>query len=480
MRPRTTWLRPNSARARVVAWVLPLVLGSLAIVTVTTWLLMIRSADNRMRESLRTEIAEFTTLTEAGVDPATGAPFSTVTDVLRVVITYNLARPNEKFLGYVDGTFELQSRQQAPIKISEDAAFTALVGTTTVPTEGSYDSASGEVVYLAVPVALDGDPTPAVVVAAYFADQERQPADDVAVLMLLVGAGASVVAAVGAWIVAGRILMPVKNIADTATAITDSNLSRRIPHESSGRRTDEMGTLVDSINAMLDRLEAGSAAQRRFLDDAGHELRTPITIVRGHLDVLDTSDPDDVRDTVTLVDDELERMNRLVADLLLLTRAEQTSFVAPTDVDVSELTRTIFDKVHRLADREWVLETTAPVNAHLDEQRMTQAVVALAENATHHTRPGDRIGIGSQLSDSDIRFWVTDAGSGIAEADRERIFERFARGRDGTRRSEGAGLGLSIVTAIARAHGGRVVVGSSLGHGSTFTITVPVSAGKNQ
>ncbi|MGA9870370.1 MAG: HAMP domain-containing sensor histidine kinase [Rhodococcus sp. (in: high G+C Gram-positive bacteria)] len=471
--------RPSSARGRIIAWVLPLVLGSLAIVTVTTWLLMIRSADDRMRESLRTEIAEFTTLTEAGVDPGTGEPFAGVTDVLRVVITYNLARPNEKFLGYVNGNFELQSRQQAPIKLSEDTAFTALVGSVDRATEGSYDSAAGEVFYLAVPVALDGDPTPGVVVAAYFADQERQAADDVAVLMLLVGAATSVIAAAGAWVIAGRILAPVKNIADTTRAITDSNLSKRIPHENAGKRTDEMGMLVDSVNAMLDRLEAGAAGQRRFLDDAGHELRTPITIVRGHLDVLDTSDPNDVRETVALVDDELSRMNRLVTDLLLLTRAEQTSFATPTEVDVDELTRTVFDKVTRLAERDWVLETAAPIRARLDQQRMTQAVLALAENATHHTRTGDRIGIGSQLSDGDIRFWVTDAGSGIADEDRDRIFERFARGRDGTRRSEGAGLGLSIVTAIASAHGGRVGVGSSLGHGSTFTITIPVDTKKD-
>lgn len=472
-------LRPRSARARIIAWVLPLVLGSLAIVTVTTWLLMIRSTDDRMRESLRTEIAEFTTLTEAGVDPGTGAPFGSVTDVLRVVITYNLARPNEKFLGYVDGEFALQSRQQAPIRLSEDVGFTETVGSVREATEGSYDSAAGEVVYLAVPVALDGDPTPAVVVAAYFADQERQAADDVAVLMLVVGAATSVIAAAGAWVVAGRILAPVKNIADTAMAITDSNLSERIPHSDAGKRTDEMGMLVDSVNAMLDRLETGAAGQRRFLDDAGHELRTPITIVRGHLDVLDTSDPGDVRETIALVDDELGRMNRLVTDLLLLTRAEQTSFVTPTVVGVDDLTRTVFDKATRLADREWVLETTAPITASLDAQRMTQALLALAENATHHTQDGNRIGIGSQQSDGDIRFWVTDSGTGIADDDRERIFERFARGRDGTRRSEGAGLGLSIVTAIATAHGGRVGVGSSLGHGSTFSITIPLAAGED-
>lgn len=474
MRTRLLALRPTSARSRIFSWVLLLVLASLAAVTVTTWLLMIRATDNRMRESLRTEIAEFTTLTDAGVDPGTGAPFDDINDVLRVVITYNLARPNEKFLGYVDGTFAVQSRQQAPVRLSDDTGFTAEVGSVTAPVEGSYSSAAGEVVYLAVPVSLAGDPVPGVVVAAYFADQERASADETATLMLVVGGVTSVLAAVGAWFVAGRIMSPIRHIAATARTITETDLSGRITDARTTGPGDDIADLIDTLNSMLDRIESGAASQRRFLDDAGHELRTPITIVRGHLDVLDHGDPADVRDTVALVDDELDRMNRLVADLLLLTRADQTSFVTPVDTDVDALTRSVFEKVTTLADREWVLEASATVHAPLDAQRLTQALLALADNATHHTIPGSSVGIGSQLSDGDIRFWVTDSGPGIERDEQERIFERFARGRNGTRRTEGAGLGLSIVTAIAQAHRGRVSVGSAPGHGATFTISIPL------
>lgn len=477
MKPtRLLALRPRSARSRIFSWVLLLVLASLAAVTITTWLLMIRATDNRMRDSLRTEIAEFTTLTEAGVDPGTGEPFESITDVLRVVITYNLARPNEKFLGYVDGQFAVQSRQQAPIRLSDDTRLTETVGSVSTPVEGTYDSAAGEVFYLAVPVALEGDPQTGVVVAAYFADQERRSANDTAFLMLVVGASTSIVAAAGAWFMAGRIMAPIEHITGTARSITETDLSGRIPHDASAHRNDEIGSLVATLNSMLDRLEAGAASQRRFLDDAGHELRTPITIVRGHLDVLDADDPSDVRETVELVDDELERMNRLVADLLLLTRSRQNEFVTLEDTDVDALTRTVFGKVTSLADRDWVLESSATVHAALDGQRLTQALLALADNATHHTEPGDRIGIGSQLSDGDIRFWVSDSGPGIERDQQERIFERFARGRNGTRRTEGAGLGLSIVTAIAEAHGGRVGVGSAPGHGATFTVLVPLTA----
>lgn len=465
-------LRATSARTRIIGWVLLLVLCSLTVVTVLTWLLMNRATDQRMRESLRTEIAEFTALTETGVDPGTGEPFASVSDVLRVVITYNLARPNEKFLGYVDGGFQFQSRQQAPVKLAEDTAFTELVGSVSETTEGSYDSGAGEVLYLAVPVTLENQTSQGVVVAAYFADQERESADDTARLMLAVGAVTSLAAAGGAWVVAGRILAPVRDIAQTARTITDTDLSGRIP-QSASARGDEIATLVTSLNSMLDRVETGVRGQRRFVDDAGHELRTPITIVRGHLEVMDTQDPDDVRQTIALVDDELERMNRMVSDLLLLARAEQPEFVRPDETDVAILSAEIYDKVAKLDDRQWVLETFTSVHASLDAQRITQAMVALADNAAQHTSIGDRIGIGSQLSDGEIRFWVTDTGPGVQQEDQDVIFERFARGTGSTGRSDGAGLGLSIVQAIAAAHGGRVTFGSAPGRGATFTITVP-------
>ncbi|MPQ98779.1 HAMP domain-containing protein [Modestobacter sp. I12A-02628] len=444
---------------------------SLAVVTFVTWRLLIRATDERMDAALRAEVTEFSALTLSGFDPLTGQPFTGVDAVLRSVITYNLARPNEKFLGYVDGTYRFQSRIEAPVLLSEDAAFTRLVGSVTSTQAGSYDSGAGEVLYLAVPVSLQGDPQRGVVVVAYFADQEREPAAQTARLMLGVGALTTLAAAGGAWVVAGRILRPVRDVATTAQGITETDLSGRIPVE--GRASDELTDLAHSVNAMLDRVETGVAAQRRFLDDAGHELRTPITIVRGHLDVLDPADPADVRETVALVDDELDRMNRIVSDLLLLARAEQPAFVRPQPVDVAALTADVFDKVRRLGDHAWVLEDVAQVDAVLDPQRVTQALVALADNAARYTDAGGRIALGSRLSADDLRFWVADSGPGVDAGDRERVFERFARGRSGARRSDGAGLGLSIVTAIAGAHGGRVVLDSVPGRGATFTLVLP-------
>ena len=467
---RRRWV-PRSARSRIIGWVLLLVLLALALVTLVTWRLLIRSIDELMDLALRAEVEEFSQIVEGNIDPGTGEQFDSVDDVLRTVITYNLARPNEKFLGYVDGQYRFQSRIEAPVLLSEDAAFTELAGGVTETEAGTYDRGAGEVRYLAVPVTLEGDPARGVVVVAYFADQERQAADDTARLMLLVGAGTMLLAAAGAWVVAGRILRPVRDVAATAQGITATDLSGRIPV--ADRPADELAELAASVNAMLDRVERGVAAQRRFLDDAGHELRTPITIVRGHLDVLDPTDPDDVREAVALVDDELDRMNRMVSDLLLLARAEQPAFVRAQPVDVAALTTDVYGKVRRLGDRNWVLETAATVDALLDPQRVTQAMIALADNAVRYTAPGTRIAVGSQWAGGELRFWVADSGPGVSPADRERVFERFARGEAGARRSDGAGLGLSIVQAIAAAHGGRVLLDSVEGRGATFSLVLP-------
>ncbi|MGI8627531.1 MAG: sensor histidine kinase [Geodermatophilaceae bacterium] len=422
-----------------------------------------------MDSSLHGEIAEFGRLTESGVNTRTGERFGSVDEVLEFAITFNLAQPNEKFLGYVDGDFAYQSRQQAPVLLSEDPVFATLVGSVDSTLAGLYESGAGEVRYLAVPVSLAGDPAQGVIVVAYFADQERQAADEAARVMLLVGGGTLVLASLAAWILAGRILRPIRAITDAARQIGETDLSRRIDLPSGPQ--DEIAELGATFNGMLDRLEAGFDSQRRFLDDVSHELRTPITIVRGHMELLDTQNPADIAETTALVDDELERMNRLVTDLLTLARSEQPEFVVPVPTDAGTLTHAIFDKVGALADRNWMLESVAWSTVFLDPQRITQAMIALAHNATHHTETEDRISLGSRVMDGNLWLWVSDSGTGLEPGTERRLFERFAQGNSA--RSDGAGLGLAIVGAIVAAHRGRVAVDSSPGRGATFTLVLP-------
>jgi signal transduction histidine kinase len=257
-------------------------------------------------------------------------------------------------------------------------------------------------------------------------------------------------------------------VTEAARGISESDLRGRI--EVTG--TDEIARLAQTFNEMLDRLEEAFTTQRRFIDDASHELRTPITVIQGQLDVLG-DDPEERGKTLEIVMDELDRMSRFVTDLLLLARADQPDFLALGSVDVSTLSEEVFTKAKSLATRDWRMDATGSGFMIGDRQRLTQALIQLAQNAVQHTHEGEVISLGSSVSDGRVRFWVTDTGPGIPPSEQSHIFDRFHRGHPRAS-SEGAGLGLSIVRAIAEAHHGRVELNSRLGEGSSFTIVIPV------
>jgi two-component system, OmpR family, sensor kinase len=224
---------------------------------------------------------------------------------------------------------------------------------------------------------------------------------------------------------------------------------------------------------MLDRLEGSFTSQRTFLDDAGHELRTPLTVLRTHLELLTPDDPREVEETRTLLLDEVDRMSRLVEDMTLLAKSNRPDFLRLDAVDVEQLTRTAFAKATALGPRDWLLDEVARGTAQLDQQRVTQAVLQLADNAVKHTDLDATIRVGSRVEAGILRIWVRDSGAGVPTQDRELIFERFGRSqvRGG---DEGFGLGLSIVKAIAESHGGSAMVVDVIPHGAEFLLTLPL------
>lgn len=167
-------------------------------------------------------------------------------------------------------------------------------------------------------------------------------------------------------------------------------------------------------------------------------------------------------------------MARLVQDLLLLSESERPDFLDRRPVELHALLPEVFTKVSALADRQWVYDGAVPVELDADPQRLTQALMQLAQNAVQHTRDDQVIALGASRDGDRVHVRVRDEGEGIAEADRERVFERFARATGQARRSDGHGLGLAIFCAIADAHGGRVELDTQLGRGSTFRLVLPV------
>ncbi|MDX2239452.1 MAG: HAMP domain-containing sensor histidine kinase [Leptolyngbyaceae cyanobacterium bins.302] len=270
-----------------------------------------------------------------------------------------------------------------------------------------------------------------------------------------------------AWFTAGRVLYPLRLLIKTAHSITESDMTQRIPVQGK----DEIAELATTVNEMLDRLQAAFDSQKEFLKDASHELRTPITIIQGHLEMLKYQPHKE--DTIALVMDELERMSRLVNDLLLLAKAERSDFLRLKPEELDWLTEAIYLKARGLADRDWRLESKGLSPITVDGQRLTQAVMNLVQNAIRHTQPGDTIALGSSVKGDYAYFWVRDTGEGITPENQKRIFERFVRAT-GDSHSEGYGLGLSIVAAIVQSHGGRVELVSQVGQGSTFTVVLPL------
>ena len=239
-------------------------------------------------------------------------------------------------------------------------------------------------------------------------------------------------------------MSPLRSLRHTAQRITETDLSERIPVDQLAG--DEVGDLGRTMNSMLDRLSASFDNQRRLLDDAGHELKTPITIVRGHLELVDPQDPADVIETRDLAIEELDRMRRLVDEILMLAKARRPDFVQPEPVVVADLLAGVLDKVIALGDRRWLIEATSNEVVTVDPQRITQALIQLVANALKFTDPGAVIALGGRIYGPEVRLWVRDEGSGIAAEDRGRIFERFGRGSDpiGTQApsaDDGAGLG---------------------------------------
>jgi two-component system, OmpR family, sensor kinase len=283
--------------------------------------------------------------------------------------------------------------------------------------------------------------------------------------------GLLVVASILAWLLARRLLAPVRKLTDAARNATESDLTQRVS-ATSGR--DEVAELARTFNGMLDRLEAAFGSQRRFLNDAGHELRMPLAVVMGHLELV-TDDPEDRRQTMELVQDELRRMDRIVEELLTLAKAERPDFLWPEPLRTDDLLVELLEKVRPLADREWRLDGVVPEEIVADKQRVEQAVMNLVENAIRATKEGDTIAIGAAAEGDHVRVWVRDTGPGVDWAHRERIFDRFARGPDQPRGDGGSGLGLAIVRAIVEAHRGRVELDTS-SRGSTFNLVLPRSA----
>jgi len=294
-------------------------------------------------------------------------------------------------------------------------------------------------------------------------------------LMMAIGLPIAVcVAVVGGFVLVRRALRPVEQIARKAEAITQHNLSERLPVVQTG---DELERLSISLNHMINRLEGSIESSKRFVADASHEMRTPLTVLRGELEGLaqDEKLRPQTRETLGSMLEEVDRLVEVVEGLLALSRLDAGEARAEwVSFDLAELAASTADQMALLAEDKSitvVCESSPDVIIEGDRARMKQVVVNLLDNAIKYTPNGGKIRLRIMREGDQAVLEIADEGVGIPQEALPHVFKRFYR-VDGSRSRDqgGAGLGLSIVESICTAHGAQVEVTSTLGKGSRFRI----------
>ncbi|MGH3357765.1 MAG: sensor histidine kinase [Nocardioidaceae bacterium] len=459
-----------TVRARITIVVSLLTALALAIAGVSAYVVEMRRLDREVASSMDQEIEEFKTLARDGDDPKTGKPFTSIKALTDTFMSRNIPEANEMIFAYRSNAKDLRLGgpglsvetkafvEEPEFKVAVDELM-ADGGTRTIGTS------LGEAI-VAVQPARDENESGAFVVVHLIERQRAELYDVMRTFGVVAGLSWLLVTMI-ALVLTSRLLRPVRRMQGTAQEIARGNLSQRM--EVTGN--NDLTELTRTVNDMLDRIEWAFSTQRQLLDDAGHELRTPLTVLQGHLELADPNDPAEIEQTRELLLDEIARMSRLVEDILMLAKSQRPDFIQPSAVDLKLLIGSVLEKCRALGERGWTIDSCPEAVISIDGQRITQALLQLAHNAVRHTAEGDLIAIGARQRDGDLEFWVRDTGPGISPEDRERVFQRFQRG-SGATRDEGFGLGLSIVSAIAEAHGGRVQLDDPP-LGATLRIIIP-------
>jgi len=293
-------------------------------------------------------------------------------------------------------------------------------------------------------------------------------------LVQTIGLGSLVVAVFVGWAGTRQSMRMLGLMARRAARITSQrDFSQRLDL---GDRKDEVGKLSGTIDELLSTIDETLRIHREFVADTSHELRNPLLAIRTNLDLLDrVEDPEAVAECVSEARQQVDRMSRLVADLVLLARLDAGELVERRPLELCQLVAQAKHEGERRASGQRIEVTSEPIEFVGDDIRLTQVLTNLVDNALKHTPPGGTVGLDLKRDGEWARITVADDGEGIPEEDLPRVFDRFFRARSRSW-SEGTGLGLAIVKHLTEAHGGRVTVESEIGSGARFMVWLPLTS----
>ena len=424
----------------------------------------------RLNDSLEQEIEKFRRFTNKQLEDKR-QPLDNVNELFDLYFVDDISDRHQYKLSFINEKLYKASPAILPDNLKYHSNLIDYWAQLDKPEHGEKLFTDSSLIYLAEPVKIVGEKleSEGVFVVVYSTESAYRWVDETISTVVSVAVIVLILTLLIAWLIAGLILTPLSSLTKVAKSINELDFGQRIPLKG----TYEVVELTIAFNEMLERLQKSFISQRNFISDVGHEIQTPITIARGHLQLI-SADPIDVYETIKLITEELDRLSRFVDDLLLLAKAEQPDFLLLEIVDVSSFTEKLFAKFKALASRDWKLENKGTGRILADSQRLTQAVLNLVRNAVEYTTEKNTIVFGSKLTDKHLFLWVHDTGQGIAYRDQQRIFKRFERGSCTSQLADGSGLGLSIVDIITKAHGGQIELSSELNVGSKFTIVIPI------
>ncbi len=345
--------------------------------------------------------------------------------------------------------------------------------TADTPTWRILDGPTGRIRIVAVPLTLQGRQIGTLVVAAS-KDRLNATLRALSVRIVLASVVGLTLAIILGYSAVRRSLRPLAQILQQIEAIQATNdLSRRIGHAGPN---DEIGRLAAAFDRMLMRLEGAFRSQQRFVSDASHELRTPLAVAKGHLELLhqQISSAQDQR-SLTIAAGELDRMARIVEDLLLLAQLDEGMTLSPQPVDVELVLREALLRSMLLAPRQTGVEAEPGLYASADPGRLLQVLTNLITNAAQHGGDDVTITLVARGDHGRAMITVSDTGPGIPPQELPHVFERFYRGSRARRTPGGVGLGLAIAASLVEAMGGKITVNSTPGSGTTFALTMPLA-----